>query len=346
MRLFLFLFVLVAVSLGKTVFSGVIDAQERWTLENSPYILTNDVHITASGRLVVEPGVEVLVESPQRVPVDILQENSVDSFGVMIKVDGAIYCEGKEHNPIVFKGRYLEERYTHWCGIVLNSHRSDEILLSYVKISDATSGVSVRKGMPLIRNSVFEFNNIGVATSGFSTPRIIQSNFSGNFLAALRVKESNPELYNNVITSNRNVGIWGDRISDFVFMNNLVFGNGDRDYVDCPLKMGKLSEVNRNGDSVDVYQNLSQDPMYEGTPLVIKRRLEKNRKAREKTLSDTIEKSSETVVDSSDVYRHYRLSEFSPCIDAGYRTGDRFKEVDGTDADLGLFGGPEHIVFP
>lgn len=345
MKSILFLLVIVFFALGKTVFSGVIDAQERWTLEKSPYILTNDVHITASGRLVIEPGVVVLVEAPQKIPVDILQEDGVDSFGVSIKVDGAIYCEGKEHNPIVFKGRYLEERYTHWCGIILNSNRSDEILISYTKISDATTGVSIRKGMPLIRNSVFEYNNIGIATSGVSTPRIIQSNFSGNFLTAIRVKESNPEFYNNIISANRNVGVWGDRVSAFIFRNNLVYGNGDRDFVDCPIKLGKIVAVNRNGDSVDVYENLSQDPLYEGTPMVIKRRLEIAKKNAEKTLEERDVIVEDVVQDSADIFRHYRLSEFSPCIDAGVRSGDRFKEVDDTDADLGLFGGPEHIVF-
>lgn len=345
MKVLLLIVSLVSILVAETVFSGVIDAQERWTLEGSPYILTNDVHITSNGRLVIEPGVEVLVESPQRVPVDILQENSVDSFGVMIKVEGAIYCEGKEHNPVVFKGRYVNEKYTHWCGIVINSHRSDEILISYTKISDATTAIEVRKGMPLIRNVVLEYNNIGFSSLSLSTPRLIQSNISGNFLTGIRINAANPELYNNIVTSNRNVGIWADRVSDFTFKNNLVFGNGDRNFVDCPPEMGKMVDVNRNGDSVDVYENLTEDPLFEGSPGVLAKRAEIAKEKADKSLKDTTFVKEDTLAKYAEESKRYQLSEFSPCINAGRREGDKFKEVDGSDADLGIFGGPEHIVF-
>lgn len=341
------LFACCSILFGETVVSGIIEGQERWTLEGSPYVVTNDIHIKSSGRLVIEPGVEVLVELPQKVPADIVQENGVDSFGVTIKVEGALVSEGKIHNPIVFKGRYLRDKYTHWCGIELNSRRSDEILVSFTKISDATTGISVKKGMPLIRNCILEYNNIGISTSGISTPRIVQSVFSGNFLAAVRIKESNPELYNNIIVSNRNVGVWADRVSEFTFEHNLVFGNGDRNYVDCPLGLGAILGTNRNGDSVDVYQNLTMDPMFEGSPAVVKRLQKDAQKRAELQLKDTTFLDDTLSLFAKESER-YRLSSYSPAINAGKSMGvstNKFEEIDGSHADLGIYGGPEFIEF-
>ncbi len=326
--------------LAETVVRGVINGQERWVVEKSPYILTNDLLISKDGRLVIEPGVEVLVEQPTYVPASIQQINGVDSFGVTIKVEGALYCVGQSHNPIVMRGRYIKESYTHWCGIELNSSRSDEIVIGYTNIANATAGITVKKGMPLLRNLVLEFNNIGVLSLGLSTPRIIQSIFTANFLAAVRIKESNPELYNNIVYENRNVGIWGDRVSDFIFEHNLVYDNGDRDYVACPVGLGVNKKKNRNGDSVDVYQNLSVNPLFVGSKAV-ETLLHKEAKDRaEQTFDGVVEVE---YLDSSSA--KYELYKDSPCINAGKAMGDKFKEADGSHADLGVLGGPAFIEF-
>jgi hypothetical protein len=332
---FAILFFTAGVCFAETIIFGTITENTWWTTKNSPYILTNDLVIAPQARLVIEPGVEIVIEKPTRIPENITQIDRSDSFTVAIKVYGALHALGTPLNPIVFRGKDISEQdtYTHWFGILIDSKRTQEITIGYATVSSAVNGIWVKGGMPLIRNNLFEFNNVGLRLDAKSTARVVHCVFAQNYLAGIRVVDSNPYVYNSIIVNNNLIGLWGDKNTEIAFKNNLSFGNG-RNYVDADPLLGRNSKVNANGDSTDTAGNLSCDPIFLGS--VKEEEAKKSDRAEKKPSSQNI---LNEIVDD-----RYFLSTYSPCIDAGV-SDKMFREIDGTLPDLGIWGGAEVIRF-
>ena len=325
----------VSFTFGRTIFSGVITENTWWSAAGNPYILTNDVIVAPNARLVIEPGVVVIVERPIRIPEGIHQIDHLDSFTTSIKVYGSIYALGTPTNPIIFKGSNVsdEDIYTHWFGIYIDSRRTQEIVIGYATISSAANGIWVRNGRPMIRNVLFEFNNTGLRLENRSDARVVHCVFAKNFLTGIRVLDSNPFIFNSIITSNNAMGIWGDRLTKIELRNNIFFDNG-RNFVDVDPLFGINSRVNANGDSTDFVGNMVLDPIFAGSVREETIRAS-GRPARTPMSSNIFNEIADT---------RYFLSPFSPAIDAG--VGDRmFREPDGSLPDLGIWGGAEIIRF-
>ena len=319
---------------AETVISGTITENTWWTKDKGPYILVNDLVIATQARLVIEPGVEVLMEKPVKIPEGIEQIDNLDSFTVAIKVFGALFAVGTPTNPIVFKGKDVKDKYTHWYGIYIDSPRSREITISYTSISSAVNGIWVNNGSPMIRNSLLEFNNTGLRIEKKSSVRAVHCIFTHNYLAGIRVIGSNPYIYNSIIIDNDITGLWGDDRVEIVFKNNLCFRNGDRDFVDTDPHFGIMKNLNANGDSIDIYGNLRCDPVFAGS--IKEENLQKQGKTAKKATSENIYNEIKD--------KRYFLSPYSPCIDAG--AADKiFREPDGSPPDLGIWGGADYIRF-
>ena len=334
---FVILLAFAGVSFGQTVFSGIITENTWWTASNSPYILTNDVVIAPDARLVIEPGVTVLVERPTRIPEGIQQIDQLDSFTVSIKVYGAIYALGTPTNPIIFRGQDVktENINTHWFGIFINSRRTQEITIGYAIISSAANGIWVKNGRPMIRNTLFEFNNTGLRIENRADVRAIHNIFSKNFLAGVRVLESNPFIFNSIFVDNNTIGLWGDGKAKIDLRNNLFFNNG-RNFSNTDPLFGIKSRVNANGDSTDFAGNMIADPIFVGSV--------REASMRAAGRPERIPASQIIMNEINDNRRLYFLSPFSPAIDAG--VSDRmFREPDGSLPDLGIWGGAEIIRF-
>lgn len=321
---------------AETLVSGLIDKNERWTIDKSPYVVVNDLVIAAHAELLIDPGVEVLIEKPRHLADSITQLDQLDSFTVSIRVHGSFRVAGQAQNPVVFRGCTVEDPYTHWYGIVCDSRSDKSISIKYAVFSGAVTAISVRQGSPLIRNSLFKKNTVGVHAEGRSQPRIAQSLFTKNYLAAIRVQDANPRIYNSIITGNRTMGVWGDNTSEVDFRYNLCYGNEDRDYVDVDPLLGVLSRVNSEGDSVDYRYNLRTSPIFVGSP-------EEKRMKEALAKEDAVLQEKGTVLEETNK-RHFVLSPYSPAIDAGHE-GARFRELDGSPSDLGLWGGAEFLNF-
>ncbi|MCL2844482.1 MAG: right-handed parallel beta-helix repeat-containing protein [Chitinivibrionia bacterium] len=334
-------FFVVSVCFARTVIDGeVITTNTWWRAENSPYILTNDVVVAPQARLVIEAGVEVLIERPIRIPEGIEQLDNLDSQTVSIKVFGALHALGTPTRPIVFRGLNVEEgnQFTHWYGIVIRSARTQDMVIGYATISSAAHGIRVIGGQPLIRNVLFTFNNIGVRVEDRSTARIAHSVFSQNFLTGIRVYNSNPLIYNSILVNNNMTGLWGDSHARIDFRHNLLFDNG-RDFSLTDPLFGRNDRVNSNGDSTDFKGNMVMEPIFLGSFAEAAVRKE-GRRAERRAASYNIMES----ISADDVRRRFFLSPFSPAIDAG--VSDRvFREIDGSLPDLGIWGGPETLRF-
>jgi hypothetical protein len=319
---------------AETVIFGTITENSWWTKEKSPYIIINDLLIAQQAKLVIEPGVEVLIDKPLKIPEGIEQIDYLDSFTVAIKVLGVLQAVGTPLDPIVFKGKDVSDTYTHWYGIYIDSRRSQEIIITNTSISSAANGIWVNNGLPIIRNSLFEFNNVGIRLEKKAAARVAHCVFAQNYLAGIRIVGSNPQIYNSIITNNEITGIWGDGNVEITFKNNLCWGNRDKDYSGTNPSFGIMAKLNANGDSTDVFGNLRCDPVFWGSP-------------KEQTLQNSNKKekkpfSQEFFDDIKD--KRYFLSPYSPCIDAGV-TDKMFRESDGSFPDLGIWGGAEYLRF-
>ena len=337
-KLSLAIFFAVSICFARTVIDGqIITTNTWWTVANSPYILTNDVVVAPQARLVIEAGVEVLVERPLRIPEGIDQLDNLDSHTVSIKVFGALHALGTPTRPIIFRGQNVEENFTHWYGIVIRSARTRDMVIGYATISSAAYGIRVIGGQPLIRNVLFEFNNIGVRIEERSTARIAHCVFSQNFLAGVRAYNSNPLIYNSILINNNMTGLWGDSHTKIDFRNNLLFDNGRNFSLTDPY-FGRKNRVNSNGDSTDFQGNMIMDPIFLGSVQEAEARKEGKRTQRRAASTNIFESIED------ETRKRFFLSPFSPAIDAG--VSDRvFREIDGTLPDLGIWGGPEILRF-
>jgi hypothetical protein len=332
---FIALFFCVNFVFGETIVSGIITENAWWTADKSPYILANDVVIAPDARLVIEPGVTILIEKPTRIPDGIKQIDELDSFTVAIKVYGAIYALATPTNPITIKGKDVspDDNYTHWAGIYIDSRRTAESVIGFATISSAANGIWIKNGRPLIRNVLFEFNNVGLRMENKSSVRVMHCIFAKNYLTGIRILDSNPYIYNSIIVSNNLTGLWGDRKTKIDLRNNLFFDNG-RNFADTDPLYGKNSKVNENGDSTDFAGNLVTDPIFAGTLKEEKAR-NSGKIARKPMFSNIFDEIAD---------KRYFLSPFSPAIDAGIND-KMFREVDGSLPDLGIWGGAEVIRF-
>jgi hypothetical protein len=212
---------------GQTIFSGIITENTWWTPAKSPYILTNDVVVAPNARLVIEPGVTILIEKPTRIPEGIDQIDHLDSFTVSIKVYGAIYALGTPQKPIIFKGKDVEpdDIYTHWSGIYINSRRTQEVVIGFASISSAGNGIWVVSGRPMIRNVLFEFNNIGLRMEKKSAVRAVHCVFAKNYLAGIRVLESNPFIFKTRLSflPNNSQAVRKDILKDIITAKANIF---------------------------------------------------------------------------------------------------------------------------
>ena len=163
------------------------------------------------------------------------------------------------------------------------------------------------------------YNNLyGIKCRGGADPTITRNDIYHNYQGIVVQNASSPWIENNDIVSNSGAGIDVDYLSSFptITMNivmgstigirsqirpsevsyNLIWGNVDDFQGETPLGVGILITVNSNGDSVDAYFNLFQDPL----------------------LTSTEPENSSFL----------RLTVASPCIDAG---GTNLVETDTSD---------------
>lgn len=102
------------------------------------------------------------------------------------------------------------------------------------------------------------------------TPQIINNTIINNTYEGIDLQGfySNPKIINNIISGN-NQGIrrTGSASSITDIQNNLVWNNTNGNYINLLTpSIGQTVSTNSNGDAVDSYFNLSQDPIFASVP--------------------------------------------------------------------------------
>lgn len=347
--IFLATFVSISVTFGATEKKGIISRNERWTVEESPYIITDDLLITPMARVVITPGVKILVGKPIAYIAGIPQEDNLDSFAISITVQGGLKCVGRIDNRISFSSQYADSQQCQWYGIILDNALEDEIEMAFVDVAEACNGITVKKGAPLLRNCLLEYNNTGAIFKNGSTPHIYNSTITSNSTAGLFIDKSNPSIFNNIIAFNRDIGVWSDGISKVNMSFNCIGKNGDKNVYGMDSRYGHTIKVNSNKDSVDFENNIYKDPVFAGSPsdsaaVESDLSLQTDRsKIADTTLAKIV---TETLTDSTAIsvrkksYKRFMLSKYSPCINTG-KKGKMFLNIDGTRNSMGIYGGQE-----
>lgn len=328
---------------------GIISRNERWTMEESPYIISDDLLITPMARIVITPGVKILVGKPIAYVPGIPQEDNLDSFTISITIKGSFKCVGRLDNRITFSSLHADSQHCQWYGIILDNEMENEIEMAFVDVAEACNGITVKKGAPLLRNLLLEYNNTGFILKNGSAPKIYNSIISSNETSGIYIDKSNPSIFNNIIAYNRNIGIWSDGISKVIMENNCIFGNGDKNLYKIDPRYGLLTKKNSNKDSIDFAENIFMDPIFAGSPSdssAIEKDLSlQTDKSRIKdttiakiVLKDLKDKQAITIREKN--YDRYSLSRYSPCNHSG-KKGKTFQNIDGSRNSMGIYGGQE-----
>jgi hypothetical protein len=336
---------------AETRVSGILATDTKWSVENGPYVLSGDVLVAPHTRLIISPGTTIICGPVVDRNSSIVQYDHTDSFSVALKVEGSIDCVGKREKRIIFRGASTDEGNSTWYGIIFNKTRDNDAEMAYTDISGASNGVSAIDCSPLIRNCIFERNNVGLKCLAKGNIRAYNCVIVNNYTTGVLVQSANPIFYSNIIAFNRNNGVWCDDISRMTFKYNCVFGNADGNFLDCDPELGvAIKPDKKSRDILDKDQNICMNPVFAGSPedsLAVEKDLslptEKSRvadtalaKILHKTLEDSI-----AIKKRRSSYARYWLSHYSPCINKG-NPDKEFSDTDGSRNDIGIYGGPQY----
>jgi len=324
---------------------GIIDRYTRWDKESGPYRIDKDILITSSGNLVITPGTIIYVARKRTRAQHVPQFDALDSVSIAIKVHGILNCAGTSHKPIRFVPEDIGTPHS-WYGIIMDKADDNVSEIAYTEISGAYQAITIYQCSPIIRNTLIEFNHIGIKCQRGGSARIYNCIISHNLAAGIQIEQANPVIMNSIITFNKNNGIWCDGYSQITCKYTCVFGNNDGNYFDCDPRLGMPDKVNKNNDTIDFAHNLHYNPVFSGsaadsTALEHDISLPTRRTAvKDTAYMNILHDSTATPPDRSLPLDHrYQLSPYSPCIDAG-NPAHRFRDHDETRNDMGIYGGP------
>ena len=340
---------LAALTTAETRVGGTYDGDVRWNAEDGPFIVTSDILVTETGRLTISPGARIVIDRPIGRRDSIRQIDELDARMISIKVKGSIRCMGRRYNRITFAPAGGNADPCSWYGLVLDDAYEQYTEISFADVAGACYGITVLKGRPVVRNCVFEYNNVGVNCANGGNAIIYNTIVAYNFITGMLVRQSNPTVTNCIIAFNRNNGIWGDVVSRLALTYSCVWGNPDGNLLDCDPALCRKTIVNKNRDSTDNAGNLCVDPVFAGSPADSAawekdvRRSTDAKDVRDPGLGELIRKNaadSSSSAKGEDRPARYWLSTYSPCRNAG-DPARLFNDLDGSRNDLGIHGGPD-----
>jgi hypothetical protein len=329
---------------------GIINRDTRWTADQGPYIVTQDILVTGRAHLSIGPGTAILVGKPTYREKAIPQIDAIDSATIAITIEGGLDCVGRADKRISFVPQTGNRQGPQWYGIVFRKAPDNYAELAYTDISGAYNAISVFDSRPAVHHCRIDFNNAGIVCGGHGDARVFNCVIVYNFTTGIRISLANPTFENNIIAFNKNNGMWCDGASKITFEYNCVFGNADGNLMDCDPELGVMKKKSERKDSTDYKDNIFKNPIFAGSEydsVAVERDVslptDKSR-IRDTALARVLEptlKDSLAARKRSGQYMHYSLSRYSPCIHAGSPSSE-FKNGDGSRDDIGLYGGSRY----
>ncbi len=331
-----------------------ITKDTRWNADDSPYILERDLIIDKGVSLTISPGVQVLIKKPKIFDTT-AQYDGTDSQLVSIKVKGTLNCIGKPDRKIIFVINNPHNNSYSWYGIVFDHSPDNLSEIAFTEISNAYRGISIKESNPIIRNTIIEYNHVGIYCSKYGNARIYNCVITRNLVSGIHIREANPQIANSIIVFNDNNGVLCDGRAKIDFKYNCVYGNKDGDFLDCYPELGAIVKSPKNSSLlIDYEQNIYMDPVFAGSVS------DSIAEEKDLTLPTSKSKIKDTVIlnvyydkkdsippEISDCKKarieKYTLSTYSPCNNNGLPDAE-FKNVNGSRNTMGIWGGPEHLI--
>ncbi|GHV17204.1 hypothetical protein AGMMS49938_17860 [Fibrobacterales bacterium] len=311
---------------------GIIDLPTTWTKEHSPYRITGDVQIAAAARLTIEAGVEVLVATGEACG-ETKQIDWSDSNYISIKAFGPLVIKGTAKEPVKFSPENPIAGKVQWDGIRLPFKDKAAVQIEFLHISGANKAINASYGKFNVGNSLFIGNGTGIWAEPEANLSVYNCIFTENLSAGIYIKDSRVQAVANIFYKNSTFGILSDSRLSPKINSNIFFGNSDTDCRFCPVGTNK--------------QNIFKDPIFSGSATekaLIKKDPSLPTPAKNikdtvihKIYTDAIGDTAKTIVQATSALP-FSLSKYSPALNAAPNT-DFFKNNDGSQGDIGLYGG-------
>lgn len=213
---------------------GVIETDTRWTIADSPILITGDIRIVKNTTLTIDPGVRV-----------VFQPSPDPRQGYSIRIEGTLIARGKQRQPI----RFTAKDPSHpWGGIIfLDTSRdwdpdtSTGSVVEYCIVEHggnegSSSGmVSTFNAMPLIAQNAIRFSRTaGIWAFVSEEPawisslsgdiQIISNRIYNNATGIRFVAEGGIIQYNYFLNNNRAIDL-NIRSNDVQIINNTVYSS-------------------------------------------------------------------------------------------------------------------------
>lgn len=327
---------------------GVLDRDTRWNATEGPYILESDIVVPKYKRLIITPGTRIIISSRHQ---DTLSDqiDEFDKVKISIKVRGILSCVGRRSDRIIIssENKPSGENYD-WYGIVFDNALDGGNEIICTDITGAYIGISALGCSPVIRGCVIENNHIGISCQNPGNVSITNSVISSNLLCGIRVNDANPQIISCIVIGNKNNGIWCDGKSKVTLGYNCFWKNADGNFLECDPEFGVKVKKNDRGDSIDIGGNIFSSPVFAGSvddSIAAEKDLANptdSAKVKNSVIAGIIQsfqkKPSRPPQETTS--QRYSLSKYSPCIDAGSPDG-KFKDIDNSKNDMGIYGGPD-----
>ena len=182
---------------GKSILPTEISDVMTLTKSKSPYLVPTDVNIASTGKLIIEPGVELWF-----------------SDGVSIYSSASIVAKGTNSEPIIFKSN-PESAAKKW-GLIHIKNASDTVWFKNVTIENASEGPSPIRDIAalMIENSTVMLDSIYIEHI-FKNPlnvyncqtKITNSRFHSDFAGCdvINIKKGKISMYNCEFVGNKGV---------------------------------------------------------------------------------------------------------------------------------------------
>lgn len=176
---------------GPTYVGGHITFNTTWGLENSPYVVVDNVTVDVGKNLTVEPGVTV----------------KLNPYTALF-VEGILYAVGEPISPIVFTSNKSSPTQGDWGYIKFTDTSNDSRnLVKNARIEYAVYGIWCIKSSPtIVENIISEIDNKGIYLQE-SNAIVMGNEISNVSNRGIDMTNSAPQISNNTIHHIPNYGI-------------------------------------------------------------------------------------------------------------------------------------------
>jgi hypothetical protein len=240
-----------------TEVGGILASDTTWTLENSPYLVTEDVVVDSGVILTIEAGVTVEFTSDTN-----------------LIIDGGLTAQGNSTHPIIFTSRSLTPAPGDWGTIKFRWRSNNSSVVNWAIISYATDGITVESSFPTIQNSMITQNILGIRVDYtmelvFGKPTIDNCTISDNLgqenpyeehgrAGGIFIDAGEVDVKDSLIENNIGCGITTTGAYNRISVNGSIVSNNEGHGVFGEyLTINNCSIRNNNGNGLDSWVSVN-----------------------------------------------------------------------------------------